>query len=434
LPEESEVLPNNPYNFMGYKTTSFLFIKCKPCLEKHPELRAKSTPDKRRRDGEDGFSSDEDGKANDKYKRRKIVKISEEDMATVPVPRPTLVKTEGTRTKPDIQLVEEIKQIINTRDLLQKDIADDLHVSQSIISQYLNNQARKNGWDALEAKLRLWTERVHKRGDEKRAPTTNTAAVTPARNESNTSEYSRAQEDKEERWRTDNARHAMQHTSNNAAAQNSSEQQQRSYWDAYTPVKNDGKKSASFSNYSGAPQMYGYEGHMMMNGHAPSPLEQSYVMHQQFFKPAALTGHLNGSPNATNNNSGSGNSSPAPTPANTNGTAANNNSSIFNSPNVQLPPLVTHGNPYAEYGGYPSHMFRQPFPPQMNYPMQPVTGYAYLAQGFAPMPAYPIPSPQSNFLAASLPPGANPAHFQRHEEYFNNANANNNSANQQPSK
>ena len=28
---------------MGYKTTSFLFIKCKPCLEKHPELRAKST-------------------------------------------------------------------------------------------------------------------------------------------------------------------------------------------------------------------------------------------------------------------------------------------------------------------------------------------------------------------------------------------------------
>lgn len=85
-------------------------------------------PDKRRRDGEDGFSSDEDGKANDKYKRRKIVKISEEDMATVPVPRPTLIKTEGTRTKPDIQLVEEIKQIINTRDLLQKDIADDLHV------------------------------------------------------------------------------------------------------------------------------------------------------------------------------------------------------------------------------------------------------------------------------------------------------------------
>jgi predicted XRE-type DNA-binding protein len=50
----------------------------------------------------------------------------------VPVPRPTLVKTEGTRTKPDTQLVEEIKQIINTRDLLQKDIADDLRVRYAL--------------------------------------------------------------------------------------------------------------------------------------------------------------------------------------------------------------------------------------------------------------------------------------------------------------
>lgn len=166
---------------------------------------------------------------------------------------------------------------------------------------------------------------------------------------------------------------------------------------------------------------------MMMNGHAPSPLEQSYAMHQQFFKPAALTGHLNGNSSTNTSNNSPGNSSPATTPA-SNATAANNTPSIFNSPNVQLPPLVTHGNPY-EYAAYPSpHMFRQPFPPQMNYPMQPVSGYAYLAQGFTPMPAYPIPSPQSNFLAPPI--GTTPAHFGRHEEYFNNANANaNNSSN-----
>lgn len=190
-----------------------------------------------------------------------------------------------------------------------------------------------------------------------------------------------------------------------------SAEQSRSYWDTYTPVKNDGKKSASFSNYPNG--MYGYE----MNGHMNS--EQPYAVPQPFFKPAALTGHL------ASNNSMNGNANSPTQSQSTNN--APNSSSIFNSPNVQLPPLMA-GAPY-DYSAYGAPMFRQPFPPHMNYgPMQPVTGYAYLAQGFTPMPAYPIPSPQSNFSLGPPPLNAAPnstspsTHFQRPEEYYNNAN------------
>ena len=295
--------------------------------------------------------------------------------------------------------------------------------SQSIISQYLNNQARKNGWDALEAKLRLWTERVHKRGDDKRPNTTSTAAVTSARTEPSNNEYRSHDEHKDDRWRTD-TRHPLHTPSTNTAPQPN---EQRSYWDTYSPVKNDGKKSASFTNYSASGPMYGYE----MNGHVPSPIEQSYAMHPSFFKPAALTGHLTS--NSSANVAGNSNATPASGTSNV-VQSTGNSSSIFNSPNVQLPPLVTHGTPY-DYSTYPAHMFRQPFPPQINYgPMQPVGGYAYLAQGFTPMPAYPIPSPQSNFtLAPPLAPSAasSSSHFQRPDEYYNHTNTNNNTNNTQ---
>jgi transcriptional regulator with XRE-family HTH domain len=64
------------------------------------------------------------------------------------------------RTYPDQQLVDEVKRFMKEYSKLQKDVAQDIGASESVLSQYMHGVHRSNGWNVLEHKLTEWMEAV----------------------------------------------------------------------------------------------------------------------------------------------------------------------------------------------------------------------------------------------------------------------------------
>lgn len=62
------------------------------------------------------------------------------------------------RTCPNEQLVEQVREALKVVNKLQKDLAQDIDVSQGILSQYMNGGTRSNGWASLELKLKAWLD------------------------------------------------------------------------------------------------------------------------------------------------------------------------------------------------------------------------------------------------------------------------------------
>jgi transcriptional regulator with XRE-family HTH domain len=62
------------------------------------------------------------------------------------------------RTCPNDQLVEQVREALKVVNKLQKDLAQDIDVSQGILSQYMNGGTRSNGWASLELKLKAWLD------------------------------------------------------------------------------------------------------------------------------------------------------------------------------------------------------------------------------------------------------------------------------------
>jgi predicted transcriptional regulator len=54
---------------------------------------------------------------------------------------------------PDLNIIKQLRELIDAQKIFQKDISAKLGVSPSTLSLYMNSKARTNGWSALERKI-----------------------------------------------------------------------------------------------------------------------------------------------------------------------------------------------------------------------------------------------------------------------------------------
>eukprot|EP00029_Vermamoeba_vermiformis_P014579 TRINITY_DN9694_c0_g1_i1.p1 TRINITY_DN9694_c0_g1~~TRINITY_DN9694_c0_g1_i1.p1 ORF type:complete len:429 (-),score=114.77 TRINITY_DN9694_c0_g1_i1:43-1329(-) len=140
LAEGTKILDYNPWQSIGYRTGSFVFIVCTKCTHKHQDNGHEHVADSMCAAGE----SPADG-----YKRRNKRKARElsDDEDEVQI-----------RTAADPALVNEIKSRLKALGKMQREVARDIGVSEGILSQYMNGATRSNGWRSIETKLNEWLE------------------------------------------------------------------------------------------------------------------------------------------------------------------------------------------------------------------------------------------------------------------------------------
>jgi transcriptional regulator with XRE-family HTH domain len=119
VPEGSTILKHNPLSAYGYKCSSYTWLLCKSCKDR-------GVPEE-----------DHDHGAVDEH-------------AAVARALPVL------RSTPEPSIIHSIKKAIRKYSLSQKDIASQVEISQTRLSQFLNGAERSNGWKAVEQKLLNW--------------------------------------------------------------------------------------------------------------------------------------------------------------------------------------------------------------------------------------------------------------------------------------
>jgi hypothetical protein len=146
-------IDENPYENSGYNCSTFKFIVCDHCDSRSDEyfqkrklaLLSGSTDDNEtrplKRSRTDSYSST--GSAEERAM----------SYASSPNDSPVIGRA---RQKPDDELVQIFKEVIGSKFRLQKQLADEIGISQPILSQFLNSATRNNGWRLLEEKLRSW--------------------------------------------------------------------------------------------------------------------------------------------------------------------------------------------------------------------------------------------------------------------------------------
>jgi transcriptional regulator with XRE-family HTH domain len=143
VPTHSAILKGNPYESIGYLPTSFVFIVCKICRDPS-EVEQEVAQEAQI---EHSSAEDDDSCQEPPRKRRKIIAADKETRILQYV-----------RTCPNDQLVEQVREALKVVNKLQKDLAQDIDVSQGILSQYMNGGTRSNGWASLELKLKAWLD------------------------------------------------------------------------------------------------------------------------------------------------------------------------------------------------------------------------------------------------------------------------------------
>lgn len=143
VPTHSAILKGNPYESIGYLPTSFVFITCKICRDPS-EVEQEVAQEVQ---VEHSSAEDDDSCQEPPRKRRKIIAADKETRILQYV-----------RTCPNDQLVEQVREALKVVNKLQKDLAQDIDVSQGILSQYMNGGTRSNGWASLELKLKAWID------------------------------------------------------------------------------------------------------------------------------------------------------------------------------------------------------------------------------------------------------------------------------------
>eukprot|EP00029_Vermamoeba_vermiformis_P005452 TRINITY_DN189_c0_g1_i1.p1 TRINITY_DN189_c0_g1~~TRINITY_DN189_c0_g1_i1.p1 ORF type:complete len:433 (+),score=75.58 TRINITY_DN189_c0_g1_i1:221-1519(+) len=119
VPEGSTILKHNPLSAYGYKCSSYTWLLCKSCKDQ-------GVPE------EDHYHGAVD------------------EHAAVARALPVL------RSTPEPSIIHSIKKAIRKYSLSQKDIASQVEISQTRLSQFLNGAERSNGWKAVEQKLLNW--------------------------------------------------------------------------------------------------------------------------------------------------------------------------------------------------------------------------------------------------------------------------------------
>eukprot|EP00029_Vermamoeba_vermiformis_P004956 TRINITY_DN1589_c0_g1_i1.p1 TRINITY_DN1589_c0_g1~~TRINITY_DN1589_c0_g1_i1.p1 ORF type:complete len:479 (-),score=59.08 TRINITY_DN1589_c0_g1_i1:170-1606(-) len=148
-------IEENPYENSGYNCSTFKFIVCDHC-----ECRSDEYFQKRKLSLLAGSNANDDSETRPLKRSRtdsySSVGSAEEramSYASSPSGSPVIGRA---RQKPDEELVQIFKEVIGSKFRLQKQLADEIGISQPILSQFLNSATRNNGWRLLEEKLRSW--------------------------------------------------------------------------------------------------------------------------------------------------------------------------------------------------------------------------------------------------------------------------------------
>jgi transcriptional regulator with XRE-family HTH domain len=131
VPKDCKVVPQNILEERGYSSSSFHFIFCHKC--EPAELDCK--PGQKRTASEAGL-----------------------DIASI-LKKRKVGSNQMIKSPPDEQILIPMRGLFSSGFVFQKQVADEIGISQPLLSQYVHGATRNNGWRFLEEKLKIWLDK-----------------------------------------------------------------------------------------------------------------------------------------------------------------------------------------------------------------------------------------------------------------------------------